>query len=76
MERQRDRGYERSETKNQGANFANREEINVKERKIELFKQKLKSCQDQLREKEKYICDLETKVKECFGWILIIFNFI
>ena len=42
---------------------ADREELIVKERKIELFKEKVKSLQEQLNEKEKYICDLETKLK-------------
>ena len=40
-----------------------REELNVKERKIELLKGKVKSLGDQLADKDKYIYDLETKLK-------------
>ena len=51
---------------------ADREELIVKERKIELFKEKVKSLQEQLNEKEKYICDLETKLKVKICYCVII----
>ena len=41
-------------------------------RKIELFKEKVKSLQEQLNEKEKYICDLETKLKVKICYYVII----
>ena len=50
---------------------ADREELIVKERKIELFKEKVKSLQEQLNEKEKYICDLETKLKVKLTFMLL-----
>ena len=58
--RERSLGFETSSS----AATNDREELNVKERKIELFKDKIKSLQSQLRDKERYVCDLETKVKE------------
>ena len=58
--RERSQGFETSSS----AATNDREELNVKERKIELFKDKIKSLQSQLRDKERYVCDLETKVKE------------
>ena len=66
MERLRERSGTESERKSNPNLNHDREELNVKERKIELFKEKIKSLQNHLREKEKYVCDLETKVKERF----------
>ena len=62
LDRTRDRPVEKS-THLSGYD---REELSVKERKIELLKGKVKSLSDQLQEKEKYIHDLETKVKVNF----------
>ena len=59
LDRTRDRPVEKS-THLSGYD---REELSVKERKIELLKGKVKSLSDQLQEKEKYIYDLETKLK-------------
>ena len=55
---------------------ADREELIVKERKIELFKEKVKSLQEQLNEKEKYICDLETKLKVKLALMLLHNNYV
>ena len=58
-----DRARDRPVEKSTHLGGYDREELSVKERKIELLKGKVKSLSDQLQEKEKYIHDLETKLK-------------